>query len=139
MSVDYGSVRTGLQTALATLSGLNAYDTWPDQIICPAALVKPVLGEHHVALGRGTAPMKLTFEIILLAAPTENGLVLAQQALDPYLGTGTGSIQNALEADQSLGNAATSVVCKQWHSYGAVAVDTIEYAGVTFDVEVTAS
>lgn len=138
MSVDLAAIRVGLQTAIGTLD-VNAYDVWPDQIICPAAMIKPKEGQYHFALGRNTSPMKIQFEVTFLAAPIEIGLALAQNTLDPYLGTGTGTIQNAIEADQSLSSTATSVVCQQFHSYGSMAVDQIEYAGVIFDVEVTAA
>lgn len=135
MSTSFPAVRQGLQAALATL-GVSAYDVWPDQILVPCAIVKPKDGMFHFARGAATAPMKLAFEIVFLAASAENGLDFAQRALDSYLGTGSGSVQSALEADQSLSGSVTSVVCHQWHSYGAVAVDQIEYAGVIFDVDV---
>ena len=135
--MDLGTIRTGLQAALATISGLRASDVWPDTINTPVALVKPMSGDYHQTRAFGPGLVKVVFEITILAAPLQQGLAKGQKALDPYLGTGAGSVQNAVEADQSLGGTATSVVCHGWKDYGSMIVAEIEYVGAKFDVEVT--
>lgn len=137
MSVDVGAIRTGLQTALQTIQGLRASDVWPDTINTPVACIKPVTGDYHQTRALGPGLVKLAFEITLLAAPAQQGLAKGQKALDPYLGTGSGSIQNAVEADQSLSGTATSVVCHGWKDYGSMVVAEVEYIGAKFELEVT--
>lgn len=139
MSVNVGAIRTNLKTALVAISGLQVFDVWPDTVNVPAAIVKPVSGAYHQTRTSGAGLVKLDFEVILLAAPTQIGLANGQKLLDPYLGTGSGSVQNAVEADQSVGGAASSVVCHGWKDYGSMVVNEIEYLGVKFDLAVTAS
>lgn len=133
-----GDIRTALQTQLKTISGFRAYDVWPDQIITPCALVKPTGAEFHMTRALTGSLTKLEFEILVLAAPMTVGLAQGQKTLDGYLGTGAGSIQNAVEVDQSLGGVATSVVCDAWDTYESFMVGEIEYVGVKFRLHVTA-
>ncbi len=131
---DLSTIRTGLQTRLLTITGLRAYATWPDTITCPAALVRPVEWDYRMAIGNVNRGL---FEIILLAAPTQEGLVRGQDKIDAYLDdTGVTSIKVALEAGKTLGGAATTLVVRGWRVYGSLEVAGIEYLGARIEVEV---
>ena len=127
--------RVAISAALATISGLNVDGYWPDAINCPHALVKPLSMTMQETPGSpGFRPR--TYEVMLLAAPTQNGSTLGEQTLDPYLDeTGTKSIGAALDADHTLGGVVNTIIW-QWADYGSFMVGTIEYIGAKFTVTV---
>ena len=127
--------REAIATALQTISGLNVDGYWLDSINCPAALVKPQTKGFQEAIGDGTLRVR-TYEIMILAAPTQSGATLGEQILDPYLDeTGSQSIGAALDADHTLGGLVTTLLW-QWQDYGSFMVGNIEYIGARFTVTV---
>ena len=126
------TVRTGLQTRLATISGLRVYDVWPDQINPPAAIVKPLrLVPHTTFASRGS----MFFEVVLALqiATLERG----QNALDPYLDfSGSQSLVAAIEGDTTLGGAAEDIVINEVTDYGVIKIDDIDYIGARLEMEV---
>lgn len=134
--MDLSGIRSGIQTRLKTITALakRAHALWPDQITCPAALVKPLALEFSQSFAQATL---VTFEVILLAAPAQAGFERGQTALDDYLDeTGASSIKAAIEGDLTLGGTVDWVHVARWRDYGIVDVNGVEYWGVTFDVEV---
>lgn len=130
-------VRSALQTRLATISGLRAYSTWPDQVHAPAALVRPVSMRFSETMDDRHTMM---FEVILLAAPVGDGLARAQDKLDPYLDeSGTSSVRAAIEADVQLGGKAEYVTVTGWRQYASMEVGGVEFLGAIFDVAVLVS
>ncbi len=126
------AVRDGLQTRLATISGMHAYDVWPDTIQTPAALVLPMRGNYHDTFnGRST----MNFEIMVVVQ--ESSLKRAQDLLDAYLTfSGASSIAAAIEGDDTLGGAAESAMVTGWRDYGDVAINGVGYMGAILDCEV---
>lgn len=128
------AIRNGLKARLATIAGLRTHDVWPDTLNVPAALVMAPSGTYGVDMG-GTVLVKA--DIIVIAAPLQNGIVRAQQQLDAYLAsTGARSVRVALLADRTLGGIAQTINVMGWRDYGAITVNGIEYAGCHVDVEV---
>jgi hypothetical protein len=128
------AIRDGLRTRLATITGLRAYDVWPDQVHAPAAMVQPVRGRYKEALG---GVPRLTFRVVLAAAPVQRGLARGEDVLDPYLDdTGATSIKAALEGDKTLGGIVASLHAVEWDDYGLVAIGGVDYVGASVEVEV---
>lgn len=127
--------RAAIAAALSTITGLNVDGYWPDAINCPAALVKPQAMGAHEAIG-GTGHRVRAYEVMVLAAPTQNGAKLGETILDPYLDdSGSKSIGAALDADVTLGGLVASVEW-QWQDYGSFSIGGPEYIGARFTVTV---
>ncbi len=129
------AIRQGIQTNLKTINGLRCYDVWPDQLNCPAAIVRPVQGDFHQTAGDDP---RILFEVTMLVAPIEQGFVRGQNKLDAYLGeSGADSVKAAIEADSTLNGTVEDVIVRRWRDYGPMEVAGIgEYIGVKFDLEV---
>lgn len=98
--MDITSVRLGLETNLATVSGLRVSHVWPDSVNPPAALVT-YGGPEFLRRNTLDRTHEANFDVVLvvsLAGNREN----AQDALDAYLDTsGSGSVIAALEANNA--------------------------------------
>lgn len=93
-------IRTALQTRLATISGLDVYDTVPGTINPPAAIVQRRSGPHPDTLGASRVSYTMQVTVLLGLADDQ----AAQNALDGYLSpTGADSILAAVDADETLG------------------------------------
>jgi hypothetical protein len=127
------TIRTGLQTRLATITGLNAYDRAPGTVTVPAAIVIPGTIEFDETMARGSD--LYTFRVrLLVQRATET---YAQEDLDAYLaGSGASSVKAAIEGDISLGGVADWTRVTGVPAYGDVTHAGIDYLGADFNVEV---
>jgi hypothetical protein len=129
MTATVADVRRALADALGTISGLRAYAHWPDNIESPAAIVLPIEGEYHQAMGMPGYSGQ-TYQIVLLAASIQLGYVRGQEAIDRYLDVDTPeSIKAAVERDKTLGGTVTTCHIEGWIEYGSVAVNNESQAG----------
>lgn len=127
------AIRTGLQTRLATISGLRAYDVWPDTVNPPAAIVKPK------SLGYLTFGGSKTIGMEIVVAVQLSRLDRGQDTLDPYIDlTGASSIIAAIVADDTLGGAANCVLIGGWRDYDVLKINDVDYMGAILDLEVYA-
>jgi hypothetical protein len=98
-------------------------------------MVMPSAMPLQDAMGAGNR--RVIFEILLLAAPVQNGSVAAQNKLDAYLDeTGTYSVIAALNGDKTLGGVIDTLSVA-WRDYGSHEVPLgsgAQYAGAVFDV-----
>lgn len=100
---DIAGIFDGVQTRLATITGLRAYSEEPDAIHTPAAFPDPTSIAIAYDLDMGGS-IALSFKVHLALQGGPKGFARAQQALLPYLATsGTSSIKAAIEGDQTLG------------------------------------
>lgn len=129
------TLRDQLKARLETISGLKAYDVWPDSFFPPGAIVKPVSAEYIGDLTHGSPLWR--FEIHV-AVTTAGGIGLAQEALDEYLSsTGTASIKQAIEGGTTLGGNADACFVRGFSDYDAVAINSIEsFFGAKVQVDV---
>lgn len=130
------SIRTGLKDQLALITGLNAYDTIPDSIMVPCAIVgMPSMVEYDYSFRAGI--IKTTIPVRLYAMSVLEDQ--AQQALDSYVATeGALSVRSAIDLDPSLGGVAHSTRVVSAQGYGAYDMGEVQYLGVEFTVEVVA-
>ena len=124
-------LRDELKTRLVTITGLNGYDTWPESVIAPAAIVMPAGNTKQVAGGI----YQSTFEITALVKLTR--FDEASNALDTYLQHASGGILAALKGDTTLaGKAVGMLIPDAWQEYDPHTVKNQGYLGARLLVEV---
>jgi hypothetical protein len=119
-----GSIRDGLATRLATISGLRVSATMLDDPRPPVAMVLPdrVVDQY-------------TFVIQLLVSRADDRA--AQRNIDPFI-TGPTSIKEAVYADLTLGGVVNTCRVTEMRNYGQVLYGETLYLGCEFVVEVYA-
>ena len=99
------TVRDKIKAAL-NITGLRVFDTIPDNIIPPAAVVTQLSFDYDLVFGRGAD--SATCDVIVIAGRMSERA--AQDYLDNLLQpTGNSSIKTKIESDQTLGGSVTSV------------------------------
>jgi hypothetical protein len=135
VATSISQVRAGLEFRLKGISGLQVYAVWPDSLMTPAAIVRPMSGQYHQAMGT-PGFSELSLEITFLAAASQKGLENGQRLLDDYLDdTGPKSIKAAIEGDTTLGGIIQSLIVTGWTDYGSLAVAEIDYLGATLHLQ----
>jgi hypothetical protein len=98
--LNIGPVRDALKKNLQTITRLRVYDTIPDVVTPPAAVVGQLDFTFDVDNARGLDQASVDIYVIVQRISERT----AQDKLDEFLaGTGEGSIKTALESDRSLG------------------------------------
>lgn len=138
--MDVRTIRDRLKTRLAAVSGLRAFDTIPDEIAPPAAVVAPD-GDRFITypetIKAGICTLRFRIVLIASAASSRTG----QDDLDLLLSSGTGvsgSAVDALTADRTLGGAAQTLVVQAAEDYGRADIAGNQYWKADLVVEVTA-
>lgn len=99
------TVRDKLKLAL-NITGLRVYDTIPDNVIPPAAVIGQLSLDFDLVFQRGAD--SATCDVIVIAGRMSERS--AQDYLDNLLqSTGTSSVKTKIETDQTLGGSVTSV------------------------------
>lgn len=132
--MNIGSIRDELALALTSnISGLRAYDTIPDQVNPPCAIVRPASYAYDVTMGRGTDEAFFDIQVIAGRASERAG----QDTLDTYLASsGATSVKAALESDTTLNSTTNDLRVIGWGDYSTVEIGGIAYLTVTFSVHV---
>jgi hypothetical protein len=132
MTVTVSTVRDNLKTQLATITGLRCYDTIPDSINVPAAVVGMLDFEFDTTMHRGFDTASL--DIILITGRMSERS--AQNSLDTYLsGSGASSIKAVLESNRTLSGACQTLRVTNATS-GSLQVGSIDYLAYRFRVTV---
>ncbi len=131
MSMTPSTVRDNLKARLATISGMRCYDTIPDSINVPAAIVGMLDFEFDMTMLRGAD--KATLDIIVVTGRMSERS--AQNALDSYLtGTGSTSVKTVVEANPTLSGACQTLRVTTATS-GTLQVGGIDYLAYRFRTE----
>lgn len=131
MSMTPSTVRDNLKTQLATISGMRCYDTIPDSINVPAAIVGMLDFEFDMSMLRGAD--KATLDIIVVTGRMSERS--AQNALDSYLsGSGATSVKTVVEANPTLSGACQTLRVTTATS-GTLQVGGIDYLAYRFRTE----
>ncbi len=130
------SIRSGLATRLATITGLTAHATLKGQVVPPAAVVEGPDIDFDATMGRGSDDFVFTVKLLVSSSVTDQ----AQAKLDGYLaGSGaTTTVKGAIEADDTLGGAVSFAWVARVRQYGLVEYAGVQYVGCEFLIEVTA-
>lgn len=128
------SIRSGLSTRLATISGLSVYSFVPDSIEPPTAVVGVMSSvDYDSTMSRGSD----SYEIPLYLYVSRVDAELSQDSLDEFLaGSGSSSIKQAIEGDVTLGGVVSSARVVEASNYGVYTINSIDYLGVEFSVEI---
>lgn len=130
------TIRDGIKTRLATISGLNAYDTVPDNPSPPFATVLPTGIEYDTAMADGAHTYRFT--ILVAVGRVMEGV--AQDALDAYCdATGASSIRAAMRGDRTLSGACYDSRVTEMRNYSQLPIGEVVYLGAEFVVEVIAA
>jgi len=104
--LNIGPIRDALGTNLQTITGLRIYDTIPDVVIPPCAIVGQLDFTFDIDNARGLDQASTDIFVIVQRFSERTG----QAKLDALLaGTGPGSIKTALESDRSLGGLVNTL------------------------------
>jgi hypothetical protein len=129
-------IMQGIETRLATISGLQVSDTVPGEITPPAAMVGvPPIENYHATFGRGR--MRLSGQIWVFTSKADERI--GQEALAGYANpTGSTSIITAVYGDKTLGGKVEDIVIRSFRPLGLEEVGEIGYFGGVFEWEVVA-
>lgn len=126
-------LRDGLQANLATISGLRAFSTVPDQINPPVAIVEPVSVQYDTTMGRGLD--EYTFKVTVIVGRVDERT--AQNTIDAYCSpSGSSSIKSALELNRTLSGKANDLRVTGLSNYGSLPVGDATYLAAEFAVTV---
>lgn len=130
-----GAIRDGLAAKLATISGLRVWDTIPEDLEPPAAVVRPAPGSFVRYRRTQSGSTELTFVITVVVSATWTRT--AQDALDEYLAnTGSKSVLAAM--DGAVTGVDDFIEVAEATNYGEVVIAGVSYFGADFIVEVMA-
>jgi len=111
------ALRDGLQTRLATITTIHAYDvqTGGERLSKPVVIVFPVPGDGRASAG-GKYNRRFMIEV---HCPLTMTLARAQDVLDDLIDDGsTDNIEDVIEADKTLGSIADSTRVDEFTAYG---------------------
>ena len=129
-------LRAGLASALSNLPGVRVYQTLPDEVNVPAALVSFEKVSFDKASGRSVAMYQ--FKVTIAVGRTVERL--AQSNLDKYVDQSSAtSVKVVLEADPSLSGVAYDCYVPELNAYGGITLNGIDYLGAEFSVTIYAS
>jgi len=125
------SLRTGIATNLATVSGLRTSSTMPDNPNPPIAIVIPSTISFDDTFQRGM--QTYTFNVLVVVGRADERT--AQNKLDAYCSsTGSSSIKLAIESDKTLSGSAFDVRVTEMRNYGQIVIGEVTYLSGEFTV-----
>lgn len=134
MSATVGEIKTALATALATITGLRAYDRQPDNLNAPFAFPSLDSIEYHGAMSNGLVTQTYRISVIVGRAAERS----AEDRLDAYLSYDQGGIRYAIEADPTLGGFARTSIVESAGSIQTIDGNDTTYLMIEFRVIVYA-
>lgn len=127
------TIRQGIATNLATISGLRTSAFVPDNPTPPIAIVVPERVDFDTAMHRGLDTY--AFKVLVIAQRASERS--AQNTLDAFCNpTGATSVKAAIESDRTLGGACADCRVVSLADYGELAVGETAYLAATFSVTV---
>lgn len=104
--INISGVRDALGKNLQTITGMRVYDTIPDVVVPPCAIVGQLDFTFDIDNARGLDQASVDVYVIVQRISERAG----QDKLDELLaGTGTKSIKTALESDRTLGGLVNTL------------------------------
>ena len=128
-------IQDGLAMALGAIPGLRVADHLPEQLNPPIAVIQIQSVTYHRAMRGGLS----TWEYVVSLVAGRLGDRSAQRTLDAWMSwDGPYSVRAALEADQTLGGAATTVKVNDMLAVRPVSLGDAAYLSCEFNVTVNA-
>jgi len=126
------AVRTGLSTALDTITGLRCFDYVPDSLSPPAAIVEPLEIEYGTAMANGLNRVT-AYVLIVVGRMSDRS---SQDRIDAYVNTtGASSVVAAIEADPTLGGSCSTLQVLR-AAPRSVVVSGVEMTAYRFEVDI---
>lgn len=123
---DIATIRSGIKTRLATISGLETYAYIPGQFGTPAAFVGGPESCRDITFRNSKKDWRIRVRVLVSRAAEQAG----QDKLDDYLVPGTTSIDDAINGDRTLGGVADFCeVEDHCVGYGVYQHSGVEYWG----------
>jgi hypothetical protein len=133
MAATVSQVATGLQTRLATISGVRTFNYQPEQENPPFAYPQINSINYHRAYQGGDVVMDWTVYLIV-------GRYLdrtAHAALDDYLSySGSKSIRAAIEADTTLGGVCSTLIVRSGADITSLDAGGAQFLVIQLQIEV---
>lgn len=128
------AIRDGIKTRLATISGLETYDTMPDTANPPCAIVGvPARIEYDVTFRNAVARYEIPVRVFAGRVAESD----SQDRLDGYISPdGLTSLRGAIDGDPTLGGVAHTVRVTEARDYGVYTLGDVPYIGVEIVCEV---
>jgi hypothetical protein len=126
------AIRSGLGDNLSTVSGLRVAETIPDNPSPPIAIISLSSVQYDGAFDGGLVGYNFVISVVVGRVAER----VAQQRLDTYISTGSGSLKAAVESDKTLGGAAYDVRVTEMTSVGSVSIGDATYLACDFNVVV---
>lgn len=128
-------IKEGLQTRLATISGLRSYVQQPDNNNAPFAWPMLESITYNGAMGGGLIIHTFTVSVVVGRASERT----AQNALDGYLSyAGATSVRAAIEGDRTLGGVVQDLIVESASNISTLDANDTTYLMVDFRVVVYA-
>jgi len=128
-------LQNGLQMVLATVPNLRVADHLPEQVTPPMAMVLLQSVTFHGAMGGGLSD----WEFVVSCVAGRMGERSAQMQIDSWLSyDDSQSIRSAIEADMTLGGAASTLVVADAVGIKPLVIGDASYLNVEFTVHVYA-
>ena len=130
------SIRNGIGTNLGNISSLTVSNFVPDFVEPPIAVVGVVETiEYDTTIQRGADKYEIPVFIYVSRVDAQD----SQETLDGYLAsTGSSSVKAQIESDVTLSGSANSCRVIEAKEVGVYTVNSIDYLGAEFIVEVIA-
>ena len=129
------SIRSGLATRLATITGLRSGATIPDNVNPPFAIIAPSSVDYHRAFNNALSTYNFTVTLVVGRVSERT----AQNSLDVYCSpTGNSSIRVAIEGDRTLGGVVFDTIVTGMRNYGSVTIGDNTNLAAEFDIAVQA-
>jgi len=125
------TIREGIATNLATISGLRVSADVPDNPTPPQAIVQLQSVDYDGAFQGGLTTYSFLVTVLVGRAAERS----AQTKLNAYASTGDGGIKAAIESDKTLGGSAYDVTVETMTNISAVSLGgDISYLSADFVV-----
>ena len=125
------TIRDGIATNLATISGLRVSADIPDNPNPPQAIVQLQSVDYDGAFQGGLTTYSFLITVLVGRAAERS----AQIKLNAYASTGAGGIKAAIESDKTLGGSAYDVTVETMTNISAVSLGgDISYLSADFVV-----
>lgn len=131
------TIRAGLVTRLATITGLRVPSQLPDSPNPPMAMVRPERITFNQSMSRASGTQDYEFAVMVIVgrASERTAQALLDEYADPH---STKSVKTAIEADRTLSGAALDCRVTEMRGYQAIPIGENTYLGAEFLVTVIA-
>lgn len=135
MAATLQQIADGLETRLATITGLRVYDHVPDVFAPPCSFILPGSIDYWGDFSGGNPEVEVVVTVVVGRTSDR----AAQKSLYTYMSySGSSSIRAAIEADRSLGGVCQTLLVERADNIRMLSQGDATYLAVDFTVRVHA-